>query len=84
MKNGRFRPSQALAMFLRKDQRQDPVDLPHESPDVVRYLKGETIEADRDDAKGFRLVCVDGYPLGFVKQDRSRLKNMYLPGWRMQ
>lgn len=84
MKNGRFRPSQALAMFLRKDQWQDPVDLPHESPDVVRYLKGETIEADRDNAKGFRLVCVDGYPLGFVKQDRSRLKNMYLPGWRMQ
>ena len=84
LKNGRFRPSQALAMFLTKEQWQDPVDLSHESPDVVRYLKGETIEADRDDAKGFRLVCVDGYPLGFVKQDRSRLKNMYLPGWRMQ
>ena len=30
------------------------------------------------------VLCVDGYPLGFVKQDRSRLKNMYLPGWRMQ
>ncbi len=84
LKNGRFRPSQALAMYLKKEQWTDPVDLSHEDPDVIRYLKGETIEADRQDAKGFRLLCVDGFPLGFVKQDRSRLKNMYLPGWRMQ
>ena len=84
LKNGRFRPSQALAMFLTKEQWQDPVDLSRDDPDVIRYLKGETVNADREDTKGFRLLCVDGYPLGFVKQDRSRLKNMYLPGWRMQ
>ena len=60
------------------------MDLSRDDPDVVRYLKGETVNADREDRKGFRLLCVDGYPLGFVKQDRSRLKNMYLPGWRMQ
>ena len=84
LKNGRFRPSQALAMFLTKEQWQDPVDLSRNDPDVIRYLKGETVNADREDTKGFRLLCVDGYPLGFVKQDRSRLKNMYLPGWRMQ
>lgn len=83
LKNGRFRPSQALAMFLHGAQWADPVNLPADSPEVYRYLKGETIDAP-DAGKGFRLFCTDGFPLGFVKQDRTRLKNMYLPGWRMQ
>ena len=83
LKNGRFRPSQALAMFLRSAQWEDPVDLPSDSPEVRRYLKGESIDAP-DAGKGIRLLCTDGFPLGFVKQDRARLKNMYLPGWRMQ
>lgn len=83
LKNGRFRPSQALAMNLTKDEWPDPVLFGIDDPRVVRYLRGETVEAD-EDGKGVRLLCVDGFPLGFVKQDRQRLKNMYLPGWRMQ
>lgn len=83
LKNGRFRPSQALAMNLRKEEWTDPIDLSADSPEVIRYLKGETIEAS-EAGQGYRLLCADGFPLGFVKQDRMRLKNMYLPGWRMQ
>ena len=83
LKNGRFRPSQALAMNLRKEEWTDPIDLSADSPEVMRYLKGETIEAS-EAGQGYRLLCADGFPLGFVKQDRMRLKNMYLPGWRMQ
>jgi len=37
-----------------------------------------------ESGSGYRLFCVDGYPLGFVKQDKLRYKNLYLPGWRMQ
>ena len=37
--------------------------------------------ADRK-AKGWYLVCVDGYPLGFGKLSNQTLKNKYLPGWR--
>jgi NOL1/NOP2/fmu family ribosome biogenesis protein len=55
---------------------------------VVKYLKGETIEftdADqiRGTGKGWILVCVDGYPLGFGKAQNGIIKNKYLPGWRM-
>ena len=32
--------------------------------------------------KGWYLVCVDGYPLGFGKLVNQTLKNKYLPGWR--
>ena len=84
LKNRRFRPSQALAMALKKDEWADPADLSSEEQDVIRYLKGETVSSPDQNGKGWRLFCTDGFPLGFVKQDGSRLKNMYLPGWRMQ
>ena len=83
LKNGRFKPSQALAMFLKKEDWVDPIDVPAESEAVMRYLRGETLDTT-EKGTGYRLFCADGFPLGFVKQDRQRLKNMYLPGWRMQ
>lgn len=81
--HGRFKPSQALAMYLRADDWANSVSYPADDPAVRRYLHGETLEAT-DSGSGFRLFCVDGYPLGFVKQDQQRYKNLYLPGWRMQ
>lgn len=80
--NKRFEPSQALAMNLKMQEWDNPVNLSIDDPQVLRYLKGETLEA-QDEGSGYRLVCVEGYPLGFVKQDRMRLKNKYYPGWRM-
>ena len=48
-----------------------------------RYLKGETIDVDDfADSKGWALLCVDGYPLGWGKSNGSQLKNKYLAGWR--
>ena len=52
---------------------------------VIKYLKGETILTDDmtgPKEKGWYLVCVDGYPLGFGKLSGGTLKNKYLPGWR--
>ncbi|MBQ7536147.1 MAG: RsmB/NOP family class I SAM-dependent RNA methyltransferase [Stomatobaculum sp.] len=83
LKNRRFRPSQALAMALKKEDWADPADFSSGDPDVIRYLKGETVSSPDEKGKGWRLFCTDGFPLGFVKQDGDRLKNMYLPGWRM-
>lgn len=86
-KKARFEPSQALAMALKKDQYAKVVDLPVSDERVIRYLKGETIEA-RDlvpaKEKGWFLICVDGYPLGFAKGNGDLLKNKYLAGWRWQ
>ena len=86
LKSGRFKPSQALAMFLTGSAFEAPVALDSEDPRVLRYLKGETIESDSGEKQtesGYRLLLCGRWPLGFVKQDRNRLKNMYLPGWRM-
>lgn len=84
VKKNRFEPSQSLAMYLRSDQFDNVVDLSSEDIRVIKYLKGETIEIDdMDAANGYVLVCVDGYPLGWAKNNRGVLKNKYLSGWRM-
>ena len=48
-------------------------------------LKGETLDLEdlaARGAKGWCLVCVDGYPLGWGKLANGTLKNKYYPGWR--
>lgn len=83
----RFEPSQAFAMVLKKDQYKAVIDLPAMDHRVIRYLKGETIEVDDlplKRQKGWQLVCVDGFPLGWGKLVNGSLRNKYLPGWRWQ
>lgn len=87
LKKKRFEPSQALAMCLSKDTYRKILNLSVEDERVIKYLKGETLDVedltDRKE-KGWYLVCVDGYPLGFGKLSNQTLKNKYLPGWRWQ
>ena len=83
----RFEPSQAFAMVLKKEQYKATIDLASIDHRVIRYLKGETIEVDDlplKRQKGWQLVCVDGYPLGWGKLVNGSLRNKYLPGWRWQ
>ena len=83
IKNQKFIPSQALALALHADKCKKALHFELSDERVIRYLKGETIEADIE-RKGFVLVCVDGFPLGWAKAEGTRLKNKYLPGWRWQ
>lgn len=85
LKKNRFEPSQALAMYLKKEEYAHTLNFPLADERVIRYLKGETLDVgDMTSAreKGWYLVCVDGYPLGFGKLAGQVLKNKYLPGWR--
>ena len=83
-KNGRFEPSAQLALAMRLEDYVQRINLTASDERAVRYLKGETILSDCMD-KGYVLVCVDGYPLGWCKGNGSgTLKNKYYPGWRMQ
>ena len=87
LKKNRFEPSQAFAMNLKKEEYRRTLDLPAEDARVIRYLKGETLDVEdlvSTREKGWFLVCVDGYPLGFGKLVNQTLKNKYLPGWRWQ
>ena len=68
-------------MALTKDDFDNIVDLSYEDQRVIKYLKGETIEAEGKN--GFCLVCVDSYPLGWGKLNNGTLKNKYLSGWRL-
>ncbi len=84
LKKGRFEPSQALAMVLGPDTFQNSISFVHDDDRVIRYLKGETISLreGEEPVKGWCLVCVDGYALGFAKGSGMTLKNKYYPGWR--
>ena len=87
LKKKRFEPSQALAMCLSKDTYSKILDLSIKDDRVIKYLKGETLDVEdltSRKEKGWYLVCVDGYPLGFGKLANQTLKNKYLPGWRWQ
>ncbi len=83
IKQERFEPSQALACALKADEYDNVIELDPEGPDVIRYLKCESIETGASCTDGFALVCCGPYPLGWGKVSKGRLKNKYLPGWRM-
>lgn len=85
VKKNRFEPSQAFAMALKMQEYKAVINLKATDENVIKYLKGETIEVDDSDLyrnKGWQLVCVDGYPLGWGKLLDGTLKNKYHSGWR--
>lgn len=82
IKKNRFEPSQALASSLKMEEYKFVINLSSDKPDVIRYLKGETIEVDNENTDGWYLICVDGHPLGWGKLTKGTLKNKYYPGWR--
>ena len=86
MKKKRFEPSQSLAMALKYEDYTNCLSLSVQDERVVRYLKGETLVLEGEETEapdGWQLVCVDGYPLGWGKKNRTSLKNKYHSGWRL-
>lgn len=82
IKKNRFEPSQALASALKTHEYNKVINLSIDDTNVIKYLKGETIEILGDYKSGWNLLCVDGYPLGWGKLSGTTLKNKYYPGWR--
>lgn len=86
-KKKRFEPSQALAMYLGPETYANHISLDANDARVLRYLKGETLTlspAEAGTKKGWVLVCVDGYSLGWAKVVNGTMRNKYYPGWRLQ
>ena len=83
-KKNRFEPSQALAMNLKADEFKQTIHLDAEDTRVIKYLKGETVDVSdiNTKMKGWVLICVDQYPLGFGKIQKGIIKNKYAKGWR--
>lgn len=95
LKKGRFEPSHALALALSKPQVKQYLDLPAESLEVRQFLNGQTLVLGENtvmkkgkndeiikDGKGWCLLCVDGYSLGWGKVAGSIVKNHYPKGLR--
>ncbi len=72
VKKDRFEPAHALALWL--SDCKNTHDLAWDSTDTIKYMHGETIPSDR---KGWCLVRVGGYSLGWGKGDKTVLKNHY-------
>ena len=79
LKKNRFEPSQAFAMTLKKEDAKISIDFNLDDENLKRYMRGESFAVDCND--GWCLVCVNGYPLGWGKVTKGRLKNKYLPSW---
>lgn len=79
-KKDRFEPSHALALFLGKDDVKNIENIILPDSRAEKYLKGETIETNI--SKGWCLVCVDGYSIGWGKAAGGQLKNHYPKGLR--
>ena len=77
LKKGRFEPAHALALWL--PAAENAVDYPADSPEIARFLRGETLPTA---LRGWVLVRVDGYGLGWGKGAAGVLKNHYPKGLR--
>jgi NOL1/NOP2/fmu family ribosome biogenesis protein len=82
LRKNRLEPSHALALALRPEQAGMSVDFSAEDPAVLNYLNGGTLSVDPK-LKGYTLVTVDGYSLGWGKAAAGTLKNHYPKGLRI-
>ncbi len=74
VKRNRFEPSHALSHAFDNNIYINKVEIPLTSPDVNKYLHGETIPST---VTGWCVVTVDGYPLGWGKGSDGIVKNHY-------
>ena len=77
VKKDRFEPAHALALWL--NSCKNTLSLPAESPEIRAYLHGDVLPCSQ---KGWCLVQVDGYSIGWGKSDGNQLKNHYPKGLR--
>ena len=85
LKKDRFEPSQPFAVTLSADKFKDYMNLKADDERTEKYLHGETISVEPGETaspSGWKLVCVDGFGLGWGKLVKGTLKNKYPVGWR--
>ena len=80
LKKNRFEPSHALALALAPEDARHVWNLSSDSPEAAAYLNGQTFPAEGE--KGWYLICVDGFSLGWGKLAGGIMKNHYPKGLR--
>ena len=77
LKKDRFEPAHALALWLKDCKCTEELD--SNGQKIWDYLSGNVISSRK---KGWCLVTVDSYPIGWGKGDGVQLKNHYPKGLR--
>ena len=77
LKKDRFEPAHALALWLHSCGRMESYGA--DSREMAAYLHGDVVPSQQ---KGWCLVLVDGYAIGWGKGDGTVLKNHYPKGLR--
>ncbi|RYM00026.1 NOL1/NOP2/sun family putative RNA methylase [Sporolactobacillus sp. THM7-7] len=80
-KKNRFEPNHALALALEPEDFRLRFPMQSDGEEWQTYLRGETLPAP-DAEKGWTVVTIDGYPLGWGKAAGGMLKNFYPKGLR--
>ena len=77
VKKDRFEPAHALALWLKNCK--NTVSFGADSAQIKAYMHGDVVPAT---VKGWCLVQVDGYSIGWGKGDGNMIKNHYPKGLR--
>ncbi len=80
IKKDRFEPSHALALHLHCDEVKRVMELSSTEPYAQAFINGQTLNHDGE--KGWHLITVDGYSLGWGKLAGQVMKNHYPKGLR--
>lgn len=80
LKKNRFEPSHALALALKPEDVKRSYDLSAKDGSANAFIGGQTFSIA--DEKGWHLITVDGYSLGWGKAAGGIMKNHYPKGLR--
>lgn len=83
IKKDRFEPSHALALFLSKEDCKLTREYEEDSDEIRQFLNGQTIRGADKSEKGWMLITVSGYSIGWAKAAGGMLKNHYPKGLRI-
>ena len=82
IKNNRFEPAHALALGLNSQDARHVENFGADDVRVLEYLRGNVLRIDGDTSRGWVLMTVDGFPLGWGKRVQETIKNHYPRGLR--
>ena len=80
LKKNRFEPSHALALALSPEEVKHTLNLSSAGNEIRSYLNGQTLQCEGE--KGWYLITVDGYGIGWGKMAGGIMKNHYPKGLR--
>lgn len=81
LKKNRFEPAHALALALQPKDVNRTMDCSGDSHEIRAYLHGETLTVEGE--KGWYLLTVGGYSIGWGKLAQNVMKNHYPKGLRI-